>query len=803
MKKSGSLSFMVCIVFFAFTVFAGVLNPSGAQALQKSECYAFRKLQSDWFYIPSTLPDSVEAIEWSAQASFDYKDKSEFANTCSITFVSGDETLKDALQYKENTSDYYNRGELEKDVHQLYLYIDNEQLKDSGTAVFHVKVESEHYVDEENLILRVFAWNKRPLLTPKEETETIFAKIGDILEEDRIASSVAEFNEDRIVEELKKEGITVTNTSNNLSVYTSETNDVLSDWENIDEYIASRGGTQYKRGYQVKNYGSVPMTVSYNRGNVRYSGEVRIVVSGYRLSGPRSVRAGETAQYTVIDAQPEEGRTFAVTAEGEGIQFDADTLTLTVPEGTPDGTAFQLTAVSSDGGEPVILKGKTGSGLLTREEFETATLDKGFSVPTLSNKDVYTTDYNRDGDLLSKTVDETGPYILAINYSLYYMDEFLEDPVYAGKFLETVIPGSLEVTEDESILIDGHPARMILGQIENMSVGRLYYPRNNWIVLAQVRTFANGGTAMEDLPQVTAEDVMTVADRITYNPQEAPVTVDDGKLTVTAEGNEAVLSGGKKLALTAAFASPDKVNRKENNDTVEWNVTDTATGKAPEGITVDRKGNLSARKTLTEVKKVEVKATSPIFHTEGVYEVTVIPAVKKIKTDPKELVFYVGADQTETVKAVLEPDTVPTMGLTWTSQKKGIVEITDHEDGTADIRALSAGKSKITVKEPGGKSAKLSVSVLVPVESVELTVKGKTVPGGTVSVSAALLPKNAANRKLEWSVNTPEDVAAINAKGQVRIRKTAPEGTVITVTCKAVGAPEPIISTIDITVGQQ
>ena len=218
---------------------------------------------------------------------------------------------------------------------------------------------------------------------------------------------------------------------------------------------------------------------------------------------------------------------------------------------------------------------------------------------------------------------------------------------------------------------------------------------------------------------------------------------------------------------------------------------------------MDRKGNLSARKTLTEVKKVEVKATSPIFHTEGVYEVTVIPAVKKIKTDPKELVFYVGADQTETVKAVLEPDTVPTMGLTWTSQKKGIVEITDHEDGTADIRALSAGKSKITVKEPGGKSAKLSVSVLVPVESVELTVKGKTVPGGTVSVSAALLPKNAANRKLEWSVNTPEDVAAINAKGQVRIRKTAPEGTVITVTCKAVGAPEPIISTIDITVGQQ
>jgi len=40
----------------------------------------------------------------------------------------------------------------------------------------------------------------------------------------------------------------------------------------------------------------------------------------------------------------------------------------------------------------------------------------------------------------------------------------------------------------------------------------------------------------------------------------------------------------------------------------------------------------------------------------------------------------------------------------------------------------------------------------------------------------------------------------INAKGRLKISKTAKPGTVITVTCKAVGAPEPVIAEKEITV---
>jgi hypothetical protein len=132
------------------------------------------------------------------------------------------------------------------------------------------------------------------------------------------------------------------------------------------------------------------------------------------------------------------------------------------------------------------------------------------------------------------------------------------------------------------------------------------------------------------------------------------------------------------------------------------------------------------------------------------------------------------------------------------SKKKDIIEITDVADGEVSIKPLAAGKTTIAVKEPGGKNAKLNVSVVQPVESVTLTVKGNIKPGGSVNVAADLQPKQAGNKNLEWSVDVGEDVATINAKGQVKISKEAASGTKITVTCKALGSPEPIVSTTEI-----
>ena len=83
------------------------------------------------------------------------------------------------------------------------------------------------------------------------------------------------------------------------------------------------------------------------------------------------------------------------------------------------------------------------------------------------------------------------------------------------------------------------------------------------------------------------------------------------------------------------------------------------------------------------------------------------------------------------------------------------------------------GKTTVTVTEPGGKKAKLNVSVVDPAEGVELSVKGKKTPGGTVTVTAKISPKSAGNKAVKWSLDVGEDVATINSKGQIKISKKA------------------------------
>ena len=70
-----------------------------------------------------------------------------------------------------------------------------------------------------------------------------------------------------------------------------------------------------------------------------------------------------------------------------------------------------------------------------------------------------------------------------------------------------------------------------------------------------------------------------------------------------------------------------------------------------------------------------------------------------------------------------------------------------------------------------------------------------------MTVKETVLPKQAGNKTVEWKLDVGEDIATIN-KGKVRITETAEEGTVITVTYTATGAPEPIVKTVQIEVGK-
>ena len=162
------------------------------------------------------------------------------------------------------------------------------------------------------------------------------------------------------------------------------------------------------------------------------------------------MRPGETAQYQVVDAGGE-GRTFTVTCEADGgVYFSEEELLLVTTEDTPDGTSFRLTATPSDGGEPAVLEGKITSSLFAGEAYELQYFADGFSVPQLSDQTVYFTGKNK-GDLFSQTRDETGPYIIAINYRRFNpLEEFAElYPKYATDLYDTLSISDMEVTGSE------------------------------------------------------------------------------------------------------------------------------------------------------------------------------------------------------------------------------------------------------------------------------------------------------------------------------------------------------------------
>ncbi len=798
MKRIRSFCRMMCITMIVTLLVSGAMIPTAALAAAKGECDAFKILDAAWFYVPSTAAYSAEVIEWAVQPAISAQNGSEPVKTCSIEFVSGDEALKNALNYRVITPEQEEGATAQEDTPVLELYVDNDQLKAPGDAVFHVKAESEHCVDERDVALHVISWDDQPLFLTRGGPYILTAKIGDTIENRQIAESAIDLRDQDIIAEFEKEGITIgPDLRRNPLTMVPRGTTILTAWSNMSE-----NPEDYREGYQVLDYGATDTLFRYDKGNVRYEDQVRIEIPGYRIAGPKTVTPGETAQYAIIEEPEGEGRTFALSAEGEGITLDADAWTLTAAEDTPEGTKFTLTATPSDGGDPATLEGKVSSGVIAQETFETTDFREGFSIPLLINEEAYTTGYNRyNGALICETKDETAPYVTTLSYVVLGLGQFMEDPEAAKQIYEQANTEGLQITTDEIVEIDGHPARMVVGNVDAFSIGLLYYARNNRILIVQLNSSPAEETTTGDLPMVTAADMKTIVKQTGYDPAKASVTVDDIPITISARGteDEAVLSGGQTLSLTASFANPDKVNARARNNTILWAVTDTATGEAPEDVTVDGKGNVSAKKTLADIRKVEVTAFSPIFGTSAVYPITVIPSITKIRTEPERVYFYVGTYKAQTVKAVVEPEKAPTTGLTWKAKQEGIVEITDNQDGTATLKPLAVGKTSVVVTEPGGKKAKFKAIVTEPVTEVKLSISGRNNPGCAVTVREELIPKGVGNKNVEWSLDVGEEIATVS-NGMVRISKDAPVGTVITVTCTALGAPEPVKASVQIKV---
>ncbi len=439
--------------------------------------------------------------------------------------------------------------------------------------------------------------------------------------------------------------------------------------------------------------------------------------------------------------------------------------------------------------------------------FRTEEMIEGFSVPVPADENRF---LFRRGDghyMTCKSTDNDARNRIYIDYYVFDpLKEFAEErdtaeAIYTAQHYE----GNRDY-ESRNLSLDGHLARTCVFRGKagtDQSIGILLFARNNRMLQIRVYSEPLNGTSWKELPKVTLDDMKKLAEQVGYDPFRASVLAEDGTFTLSAGSGDSTLAAGKTLRLNAVFDNPEKANKKAKNDTVRWTVKDNETGKTPAGVTIDQKGELSADKKIAGAMTVTVKAESTVFHTTAETQVAVIPAMSGISTEPKEILLYTGMKTPVEVRAIPEPAIVPPAGISWTSSRKGVIEIIAGEDaGTVGILPLQAGDTAITVKEPGGKTARVKVTVQRSVENIILNVNGKSTPGSKVAIKASIEPQKLWDTPLTWSVNVGDEIATID-RGFLRISQDAPTGTMITVTCTAEAAAEPVVRTVQIEVAEK
>lgn len=259
-----------------------------------------------------------------------------------------------------------------------------------------------------------------------------------------------------------------------------------------------------------------------------------------------------------------------------------------------------------------------------------------------------------------------------------------------------------------------------------------------------------------------------------------------------------IASAGKSIHMIAMFENAEIINKQAGNNGIIWSVADMNSGKANPAVTINTYGELRIDKNLDEIVYIVITGISEVFGTEAQLALMVLPMVKKVSVEPEKITLYMGTEDIRTVHASFEPDCIFPSGLKWEPTKDGIVEITEIRYDMVNIKPVKVGKTDIVVREPDGKNARVEVSVVEPVQEVQLCVQGFLKAGGKVDILPQFYPRNVGNKEIIWILDVDKDIAEINEKGRLSINKNVSSGTKITIICMATGAPEPIFSTIEI-----
>jgi uncharacterized protein YjdB len=237
------------------------------------------------------------------------------------------------------------------------------------------------------------------------------------------------------------------------------------------------------------------------------------------------------------------------------------------------------------------------------------------------------------------------------------------------------------------------------------------------------------------------------------DPQPTPAIKVTG-----VELNKATLSlvVGTKEKLTATVKPDDAANKN-----VTWSSSNTA------AATVDAQ---TGEVTAVTAGEATITVTTEDGGKTASCEVTVTNAavsVESVTLDTLALTLIV--NETYTLTATVKPDDATNKDVTWSSSNTAVATVDEH---TGEITAVAVGNATITVTtEDGGKTAACEVRVEEPpvrVESVTLDTLSLSMHAGeTYTLTATVLPEDAANKNVTWSSSNTAAATVDEQTGEV------------------------------------
>ncbi len=254
---------------------------------------------------------------------------------------------------------------------------------------------------------------------------------------------------------------------------------------------------------------------------------------------------------------------------------------------------------------------------------------------------------------------------------------------------------------------------------------------------------------------------------------------------VSIDGPETIVSG--KAVTFKATVFPEETAVQD----VTWSIVEASS--AMNGATIDAKGNLKTVEGCEGYVIIRAQSVAdPQYYADLRVDVKILKPVAKITLTATKKSVGAGYDD-EVLYQLWDADGMPIdpelSRVEIVSSKPDVVQVLGEmrSDGLAMFSGLKKGSSTITIKAMDGskKSAKFTVTVTQPVESLSISGQWSIAPGASATFKATASPSTANNKKVTWELIDAPAGVTISTKGVVKVPADVPLGEYFTVRAHA------------------